>query len=139
MWIFSRAKREKKMENEDTVKAENTQKRGVDEIRGIDEAMELYPDVNFESELENERFRALVFNAEIDAVTAYEVVHLEKIKQNLQREGAQNGEEGKTRPSENARMHTLASSMRTDPASFTKRDLAMIRKQVAEGKTVRSN
>ena len=99
------------------------------EIKGLDEIREAYPDADIDAELENARFLALLRGEPLDAKTAYELLHPE-----LQ---AKEGEQPPQRPSENGRMGGSTASVKTDPSRFTKKDLAEIRRQVAQGRTVR--
>lgn len=110
------------------------------------EARQVYPDFDLRRELADEGFRALITNPArpVSLQRAYEVVHLDHIKQDVARRQAQTTEQRVVdsirargaRPSENGTSAQSGFTVREDVSRLTPGQLADIRRRVMSGERI---
>lgn len=104
----------------------------------------VYPAFDFDAEMENPDFRALL-NAHVGVQTAYEVLHKDEIIPAAMQYAAKTVEQKLTnkivsngaRPVENGNSAQSASVVKKDVAQLTRADRAEIAKRVARGEKIR--
>lgn len=113
-------------------------------LRQSDEVKKLYPGFDLATEMDNQNFARLIA-ANVDARTAYEVVHRDEIQpamaqyvaQRTAQKIAQNIQSGTNRPTENGAAASGGIVAKTDVSKLTKDDRAEIMRRVARGEKIR--
>jgi hypothetical protein len=125
---------------EEQERKENANKVYSEWMRQADSTKEVYPDFDFRSEMQNQKFLELL-KSNIDVRTAYEVIHKDdiiasamqfaakKVEQNLTNKMIANG----ARPSENGNSSQSATVTKSDVSALTKADLHEVQRRVARG------
>lgn len=125
---------------------EHRRQQAVDALRHLASRQEqmqaLYPDFDWQRELRNPAFGRLI-TAGVDAATAYEVVHHDRMLTAAMAYAAHRAREqtvravasGGRQVAENGGRSTSVS--RSDPSTLTSQELAAIRKRVFDGEKIR--
>lgn len=117
--------------------------RQADELRGTKENPGLYPDFDLRAETQNPQFLSLL-KAGIDVKTAYEVVHMDDIKNTIAKTTAKKVENNVTaniqakgmRPVENGVNNNSGVIVKSDVRQLTKKDRAEIARRAQMGDTI---
>lgn len=106
----------------------------------------LYPNFDLKTELENEQFRFLISNAKspVPLRHAYEVIHMDEIKESVARMQAQATQKQVVdsirakgaRPAENGTTSQSAFQVRDDVSKLSKKDLAEINRRIMRGERI---
>lgn len=113
-------------------------------LKQSDEVKKLYPGFDLATEMDNQNFARLIA-ANVDARTAYEVVHRDEIQpamaqyvaQRTAQKIAQNIQSGNTRPTENGAATSGGIVAKTDVSKLTREDRAEIMRRVAKGERIK--
>lgn len=97
---------------------------------------EEYPDFDAEAELENETFAKLI-NAGLPMKVAYEVVHLEEIKQGAKAKSDEDEKRAALRPEENGISASGGATLSSGVKSLSKKDRAELAKRARMGEIIR--
>lgn len=108
-----------------------------------EELMATYPDFNLEQEFENPHFQSLI-QAGVPVRTAYEVTHMDDIKNGIAYHTAKNVEQKVTntiksksqRPRENGTRSQTGITIKSDVSKLTKEDRAEIARRVSRGEVI---
>lgn len=113
-------------------------------LRQADETKKVYPGFNLRTEMQNPDFSRLIA-ANVDAKTAYEVVHKDEIQpamaqymvQRTAEKISKNIQSGQKRPTEAGASSQGAAVTKTDVTKLTKEDRAEIMRRAAMGEKIR--
>lgn len=123
---------------------EQSQKAYAELLRQCEQVKKIYPGFDLKTEMNNPQFGRLIAN-NVDAQTAYEVVHMEEIKpamaqyvtQKTAEQIANNIQSGARRPAENGANSQGAATVKTDVGKLTRADRAEIARRAAMGEKIR--
>jgi hypothetical protein len=145
-------KRIKKIERENAefrkAERERTERAGQKKVyaewlKQADAAKQIYPSLDLATEAKNPNFMALLKNG-IDVGTAYMVIHKDEVipaamqfaAQTAQKSLANNLMTNKARPVENGNSSQSAPIVKSDVSQLNRKDLAEIRRRVANGERI---
>ena len=114
-------------------------------MRQAQEAQKIYPQLNFESELKNERFRSLLQTPGITVRDVYEIVHRDEImpaytqfvEQKAQKAVADSVRANGQRPKENALNNSAPAKTKSDPSTWSKEELEDVSRRVQRGEKIK--
>ena len=114
-------------------------------MRQAQEAQKIYPQLNFESELQNERFRSLLQTPGITVRDVYEIVHRDEImpaytqfvEQKAQKAVADSVRANGQRPKENALNNSAPAKTKSDPSTWSKEELEDVSRRVQRGEKIK--
>lgn len=129
---------------EERQKREKTQQAYAELLKQSEQVKAIYPGFDLKTEMNNPQFGRLIAN-NVDARTAYEVVHRDEIQPAMAQYMAKKTAEqlsnhiqsGAKRPAENGANSQNSATVKTDVTKLTKADRAEIARRAALGETIR--
>lgn len=129
---------------EERQRQEKTQKAYAELLKQAEQVKTVYPGFDLKTEMNNPQFGRLIAN-NVDAKTAYEVVHMDEIKpamaqyvtQKTAEQISANIQAGARRPAENGVSSQGASTVKTDVNKLTRADRQEIARRAAMGEKIR--
>lgn len=146
-------KKQRRLERENAVLRAERQRAEADEksreiyngwIQQAEEVKKTYPDFDFLTECQNEKFLELIRSPAIDVRTAYEVLHRDEIMTGVMKHTAHTVQQKTVedikarglRPSENGMTPQSSAIFKTNVKDLTKEDMAEINRRVARGEKI---
>ena len=146
-------KKQRKLERENAVLRAERERAAADEkskeiyngwMQQAEAVKQTYPDFDFLTECQNEKFLELIRSPAIDVRTAYEVLHRDEIMTGVMRHTAHTVQQKTVedikarglRPTENGMTPHSSAILKTNVQDLTKEDMAEINRRVARGEKI---
>lgn len=124
---------------------ETIEKQVSEWMKQANDAQRIYPQLNLEAELQNERFRSLLQTPGITVRDVYEIIHRDEImpaytqfvEQKAQKAVADSVKANGQRPKENALNNSAPAKTKSDPSTWSKSELEDVSRRVQRGEKIK--